>query len=310
MNGCRRICLLSVTSAVSLVALSGCLGITNNTKSPPPPAMLSTTDKPTPDLLIRNSLNRNADLMRSLDVRDLEMDITGGGQSVGVSGTLYCQQPRNFHLRAKVLGNQVTSIGSNDQEFWYWIKENKPPDLYHCSYTDLARGGVRLPFPVQPEWVMEALGMAHYDASRGNFSVEMHGATFELVEQTVSLQNQPVKKVIVFNNRNANGNYPQIAAYKVFDANNKLICQATIDKVQREPNGAVVPHKVTLEWPMQQLKLKMTLDGVTVNNPETDPARNPGLFTRPRMSNIRTFDLARGTYDGPPMTIQPTSGVR
>jgi hypothetical protein len=157
---------------------------------------------------------------------------------------------------------------------------------------------------------MEALGMAHYDTSRGNFSVEMHGATFDLVEQTVSLQNQPVKKVIVFNNRNANGNYPQIAAYKVFDANNKLICQATIDKVQREPNGAVVPHKVTLEWPVQQLKLKMTLDGVTVNNPETDPARNPGLFTRPRMSNIRTFDLARGTYDGPPMTIQPTSGVR
>src|SRR5439155_12160584 len=111
-----RIWLLRVTSAVSLAALSGCLGITNNTKSPPPPAMLSATDKPTPDLLIRNSLNKNADLMRSLDVRDLEMDITGNGQSVGVSGNLFCQQPRNFHLRAKVLGNEVTSIGSNDQE--------------------------------------------------------------------------------------------------------------------------------------------------------------------------------------------------
>ena len=38
--------------------------------------------------------------------------------------------------------------------------------------------------------------------------------------------------------------------------------------------------------------------------------RNPELFTRPRISNVRTFDLARGTYDGPPMKIQPTSGVR
>jgi hypothetical protein len=47
-----------------------------------------------------------------------------------------------------------------------------------------------------------------------------------------------------------------------------------------------------------------------VNNPETDAGRNPGLFTRPRMNNIRTRDLARGTYDAPPMAIQPTSGVR
>src|SRR5262245_13479521 len=187
--------------AVSSVSLTGCLGLSNSTKSPPPPPMLSANEKPTPDLLIRNVLNKNADLVRSLDVRDLEMDITGNGQSVGVSGNLYCQQPRNFHLRAKVLGNPVTSLGSNDQEFWYWIKENKPPDLYHCSYTDLARGGVRLPFPVQPEWVMEALGMDHYDASRGNFSVQMRGATFELIEQTVSQENQPIKKVIVFNNR-------------------------------------------------------------------------------------------------------------
>jgi hypothetical protein len=307
MNRGREIWLLLALSAASL---SGCLGISNSTKSPPPPPMLSATDKPTPDQLIRNYLNKNADQVRSLDVRDLEMDITGNGQSVGVSGNLYCQQPRNFHLRAKVLGNPVTDFGSNDQEFWYWIKENKPPDLFHCSYADLARGGVRLPFPVQPEWVMEALGMTHYDGSRGSFSVEMRGATIELIEQTVSQQNEKIKKVIVFNNRNANGTYPQVAAYRVFDANNKLICQATIDKVQREPNGAVVPQKVLLEWPVQQLKLKMTLDGVTVNNPATDAARNPELFARPRMRDIRTFDLARGTYDGPPMQIQPTSGYR
>jgi hypothetical protein len=71
-----------------------------------------------------------------------------------------------------------------------------------------------------------------------------------------------------------------------------------------------VPHKVLLEWPTQQLKLKMTLDGVTVNNASTDVARNPELFARPRMKDIRSFDLARGTYEGPPSHIQPTSGVR
>ena len=112
----------------------------------------------------------------------------------------------------------------------------------------------------------------------------------------------------MFGNYNATGAVPQVVAYRVFDASNKLLCQATIDKVQRDPSGAVVPYKVLLEWPAEKLKLKMTLDGVTLNNPSTDVARNPELFARPR--GYRAFDLARGTYDGPASHIQPTSGVR
>jgi hypothetical protein len=297
--------------AALVAALSGCLGMNNTTKnSTPPPALLSANEKPTPELLIRNSLNRNADLVRSLDVRDLDMDISAQNQKFGVSGYLFCQQPKNFRMKAKVLGKEVTDIGSNNQEFWYWIGEDKPPYLYHCSYSDMSRGNIRLPFPVQPEWVMETLGMAHYDASRGNFTVETKGKTIELIEQTMSSQNQPIKKVIVFNNYNAVGTYPQVTAYRVYDASNKLVCQATIENVQRDPSGATVPRKVLLEWPTQQLKLKMTLDGVTVNNASTDVARNADLFARPRMKDIRTFDLARGTPDGPPSFIQPTSGVR
>ena len=30
------------------------------------------------------------------------------------------------------------------------------------SYDSLAKGGVRLPFPFQPQWIMEALGMADF----------------------------------------------------------------------------------------------------------------------------------------------------
>src|SRR5262249_51877686 len=138
---------------------------------------------------------------------------------------------------------------------------------------------------------------------------EVKGPKIELIEQTVSSQNQPIKKVIVFNNYNAVGNLPQVSAYRVYDANNKLMCQATIENVQRDPSGAIVPHKVLLEWPAEKLKLKMTLDGVTVNNATTDAARNPDLFARPR--TYRAFDLARGTYDSAaPSNIRPTSGVR
>jgi hypothetical protein len=88
------------------------------------------------------------------------------------------------------------------------------------------------------------------------------------------------------------------------------VCQATIDRVQRDPStGAVVPHKALLEWPVEQLKIRMTLEGVVLNNPATDAARNTALFGRPALRNIRSFDLARGTYDAP-MSLQPASGTR
>ena len=58
------------------------------------------------------------------------------------------------------LARKVADFGSNDREFWYWISEDKPPNLYHCSYSDLSRGNVRLPFPLHPDWILEALGMS------------------------------------------------------------------------------------------------------------------------------------------------------
>lgn len=289
--------------------LVGCVGLTGGSKTPPAP-IVPLTQTPSKDDLIYY-MNRNASTLRSLDVRDLSLDITGGGQTIGVSASLYCQQPRNFRMRAKkpAIGTPAADIGSNQDEFWYWISEDKPPDLYHCSYSDLSRG-IRLPFPVEPEWVMEALGMRRIDPARTeNYSIEVRGKFIELTEKATSSAGQPIKKVTIFNNGNAGGTTPQIVGYRAYDAQGKLTCQATIDRVQRDPTGAVVPHKALFEWPAQKLKLKMTLDEVTVNNPETDVQRNPPLFSRPVLKDVRSFDLARGTYDGAPMRIQPTGGM-
>ena len=53
-----------------------------------------------------------------------------------------CQKPRDFRLRAKILGTPAVDLGSNDQEFWYWISKVNPPHVYHCSYENLKTGKV------------------------------------------------------------------------------------------------------------------------------------------------------------------------
>ena len=43
-----------------------------------------------------------------------------------------------------------------------WIKRGDPYQFF-CSYKDLEEGRVRVvPFPFQPEWIMEAMGLGDY----------------------------------------------------------------------------------------------------------------------------------------------------
>jgi hypothetical protein len=147
-------------------------------------------------------LNRNASLVQSIQCRSLDLDCRQRLQSVGLEGWMVCQKPRNFRMGAKVLGKEQVDMGSNGQEFWYWIGRADPPYLFHCSHADLARGNVAMPFPFQPDWIVEALGVAEYGPPE-NFQVIPHPNTIELVERSVSPQGQPVRKVTVFRPRSS-----------------------------------------------------------------------------------------------------------
>src|SRR5262245_37313560 len=149
----RRIPGVIVFAAVFL--LSGC---SNGSKwggiirgpQPAPPA-----ETPTAAALV-DYLNRNAKQLQSLECQERDLDCRQGLQVVGLRGKMVCQRPKNFRLGAQLMGSQAVDMGSNNQEFWYWISKADPPYLFHCSYGDLQRGGVRMPFPFQPEWIMEA----------------------------------------------------------------------------------------------------------------------------------------------------------
>src|SRR5207302_5337418 len=137
----------------------------------------------------------NASRIQSLWCPNLEMDIEQNHQGFHISGMLACQKPRYFRMRAEVLNRTEADIGSNNDEFWYWIKRGDPY-LIHCSYQDLANG-VRIPFPFQPDWVMEALGMSERDPAQA-YEVNATDRSYQLIQNTRNAQRQPVRKVIVF----------------------------------------------------------------------------------------------------------------
>jgi hypothetical protein len=303
------------------------MGLTGSrTPTAPKPAITPVEGTPTAADLV-SYLNRTAAGITALESRDLDLDVQSGRQSFGLSGTLFCQKPKNFRMVAKMpaLRRDVADFGSNDREFWYWISENQPPYLFHCSYEELDRGDVRLPFPLKPDWVLEALGMGapapvgtpeEEQARRRTLDVRKSGekgrSYFDLIERTVTPQGQWATKITRFHNGNASGNTPQVVGYYLYDGRNQLICQAAVIDVQTDPATQVkVPHKMKLEWPGMQppVSLTLTLGDIVVNSPRTDAAANPELFTRPTKRGVQTFDLARQAQDGPPTAIR-RAGLR
>src|SRR5579884_1893068 len=269
----------------------------------PGPAVTGQT--PSAEQLV-NYLNYNARKVQGVQCNDVSIDCKQGNQGIGLEGLMACRKPREFRLTAKVVGQSAVDIGSNQSEFWYWISKNDPPYRFHCSYDHLARGGVRMPFPFQPDMLIAALGIAEYDPAK-TYEVKTTDRTFELVEQTVSPQGQQVKKVTVFNRVKVDApaagrtGPPQVVAYKLLDAQNRDICTATVLEVQSvraggDPNPAVLPYHVKLAWPEQKIEMTMWLRNMEAR--EFTPDQAERLFTRRTQNGVQDFDLARWALDG------------
>jgi hypothetical protein len=280
-----------------LVVGSGCNLIGPRPEPPDakaPPVPTGHLDKPTPELLVRY-LNNQASLLQSIQTTDLTIDVRAQGNGVGLDGgTLLCQKPRFFKLVGKKFGSQEVLVGSNDERFWFYVKRDPANALYHCSHTEYANGtSAELPFPFQPEWVLEALGMGQVDPG-ASLRVEEDKATFRLIEDS-NLRGQPIRKVTVFHKGAALGNQPQVKARMMYDAQDRLICQATVKSVTRipvdrrsaRPVYATCPQVIKLEWPAQETELILDLGRVQINRQLEMEA-----FQMPRLGG-RQVDLAR-----------------
>lgn len=264
------------------------------------------THTPTADQLVKY-LNSNSQRIQGLECRNLFIDVKQGTQAVGLDAMMVCQKPRNFRLMGRVAGATEVDLGSNDQEFWYWIKRAEPAYVYHCSYDDFRRG-VRTNIPFQPDWIVEALGVATYDETK-KYEVRENQQTVELIERTTLPSGQPVRKVVVFNRGPAGSGKPQVLAYLLQDANGGSIASAQIKDVQfDQTTGAVVPRRIEFAWPSEKVEMKMKLDGLAVG--PIGQERAASVFNRRNLASLPAYDLARGTVDGQPNALQRTGGVR
>ncbi len=248
-----------------------------------------------------HSLNENAQRVRNLKT-DVKIDGKFDNMTSGIDGLMAYERtyapgstptPPNFRLMAQVFSKTEVDLGSNSQEFWFHTPEGLAADYRYCSYTDFRANRAQLPFPVQPEWIVEALGVADYDP-KADYTVEQDKTTWQLVEKAVNSQGQTVYKVTSFSKVPAKNNpYPVISRVLLDSTRKNMIYTAAVVRNQTDPkSGAIVPAEVKLIWPRERIELSMRLEQLQVNN-VLSREEETRLFSRQSLGEIPTVNLAR-----------------
>ncbi len=248
-------------------------------------------------------LNRQAAQVQSISYTDVSVQASENGRDMPRLGDsyLYAAKPRNLRL---VCGTIATSgevdLGSNEREFWMYVKRMDGPNYFYCSHEEFARGaGKKFPIPFDTDWVMQALGMSGY-AADGQYTVSINKQhrKYLLEQKTTTPNGQPVRRVIAFNVDHDGGRKPIVMKHWIVDEKNAPLASAEILSAKAvNVNGSYVqvPTEVVLEWPQQKFRMKLVLDGEKVNEDLRD--RQVALFNRPRIRGTNPIDLANYTFE-------------
>jgi len=301
---------------IAAIAMAGCraAGVAPSGPTLPPEPKLSFRF----DDFVREH-NQNARLIKTVDARpSIEVTMTppdgGKAQSGRVNGYLAVLQPRNFKLELATMTSNLADIGSNDEQFWFWVQNKADKHVYYCNYADLPTSDLAPTY--QPDWIVRALGLrpitpdeaATARVSPGTepgtttirfSSSRVGGATYarEVVVADVS------NRVTEFRVFDRDGKTPighaKILSYRDIPAPSSDAAESNTGDEREagdEPKTHHIPDHIVLDWKREGLTLDITLKSVKLNQPISEERRT-ALFVQPKLSGYTAFDLAEASRE-------------
>ena len=194
------------------------------------------------------------------------------------------ERPLRLRLRAETsLTGPEIDLGSNDELFWFWVRRNVPPALFYCRHEQFPQCAARLALPIEPQWLVEALGIVEFDPRlphQGPFTLP--GDRLEIRTLRETPQGTRVKVTVVDALRGC------VLAQQIRDPQGRLLASAQSWQHRRDPlTGLILPGVVAVESVPAQLAMRLDLGTVEVNR----PLPGASLWAVPQMEGSSVVDL-------------------
>jgi hypothetical protein len=197
------------------------------------------------------------------------------------------QRPRNFRLRAGLsLGGTEMDLGSNNQLFWYWLRRDQPPTVYFCRHDQFSASRIRQALPLDPYWLIEALGTADFDPAlphEGPYPAAGGRLEIRTIRETPE---GPAVKIT-----RVDASTALVMEQHVFDAQGRPLANAVIEGYRRDPlSGLYMPSAVQISCPLAQFSMRVDLGNVQVNRAGAVSAE---LWSMPTYPGSPRMDLGQ-----------------
>jgi hypothetical protein len=233
------------------------------------------------------AVNQNSSRIQSLSVTSATITIPDMMGLPLLSGNIAAERPGRFRLTAGTMAGQELDIGSNDELFWMWVRRSQPPAVYFCRHTQFANSNIRQMMPVEPSWLLAALGIVDLDPASiidGPLPSARGAGTVELKSWMQSTSG-PLLRVTVVDARRA-----WVLEQHVYDqTGSRLLASAVADTHRYYPVEQVsLPERVSIHLPTANLRMTINLGAVQIN--QLGPERQQ-LWTLPTFDGYPQYDL-------------------
>lgn len=246
------------------------------------------------------AVNANTDRVTQLQSDSATLRVAG---APALRANLAFARPRNFRLRAELFqftGREL-DVGSNDDIFWFWVRRDERPAVYYARHDQFARSPARDLIPIEPERLVESLGLLHIDpAGRHEGPIVRAGNRLELRSLLPTARGNMTRVLIL------DAKYGWIVEQQLFDTQGQLIVWAKADQYRfYADSGVSLPHHIDVQVvPGQPAQMAFVLDvnSYLINRLYGESAR---LWEAPQIEGSPMVDIAAPDFHPVPATVTP-----
>lgn len=271
------------------------------TYGPPLPRVLP----PNPALSdVINAVNGNSARVQSLATEDASISVPF---MPSLRARLYLERPRHFRLLGDlaITGSKEVDLGSNDELFWFWAKRNPQPAIFFCRHDQFEQSLARNLLPVEPQWLIEALGVVTLDPAANYEGPTLVGPRRLRLSTWVQTGQGRMLKIT-----DVDESQGWVVAQYLYNERQQPVASAAASNHGRDPvTGVVLPARIQIDTPAtdasSQLSLRIDLRNVRVNQ----PGRSAQLWAMPNYPGYPPLNLADPALRMVDPTVAPARAV-
>ena len=281
------------------LCLTGCTSIQSlfKRKDTLPRPDWTTTVQPTLEQ-ITSAINRNSQGIRNFTTENASVHIPG--VLIPLRSHITFERPKRMRIQgsASTLSGQEFDFGSNDDIFWLWTRRGTG-EMWYCRHDLYPVSPVRSAIPIDPDWLIEALGIVEFKPTDQHFGpTRMADGNWEIISHCQTPSGQFIKRTVI------DSKVGGVIRQELYTPQNQLIALAESSDLRLD-RGTNIYYAKRIEVQCQGMDGKMTIDlGSPTFNSSMPVAAT--MFVMPTFDGYRAVDLSSPEFLQPRGVIMPT----